>query len=138
VGRCSGCGTDSDYALGGVPLMGVKRVGKYGRLSREYRLKPIDERLSNYVEDENGCWIWQGYTDKGYGKLRNGNTMILAHRLAYSHRYGPITPSLMVCHSCGTRGCINPKHLYLGTAKDNAADMVRHGRAGSRIKREWS
>jgi hypothetical protein len=117
--------------------MGVKRTGRSGRLSREYHRKPMDERLSNYVEDENGCWIWQGSKSQGYGRLRNDGRLLLTHRVAYAHAYGPITPHLMVCHQCGVRGCINPEHLYLGTAKDNAADMVRHGRAGSRVKREW-
>ena len=118
--------------------MAIKRNGKYGRLSREYKLKPVDERLSNYEVDKNGCWIWQGYKNEGYGKLRSTrNTMILAHRVAYAHRYGPISPQLMVCHDCGRRSCINPEQLDLGTPEDNADDMVRHGRAGSRIKREW-
>lgn len=111
--------------------MGVKRTGRYGRLSREYHRKPMDERLSNYVEDESGCWVWQGGKDRGYGKLRFDTKTVLVHRIAYAHKYGPITPRLMVCHSCGKRDCINPEHLYLGTAKDNAADMVRHGRAGT-------
>jgi hypothetical protein len=112
--------------------MGVKRTGRYGKLSREYKRKPVDERLSNYIVDENGCHIWQGYKNQdGYGSVRDDSKMVLTHRVAYAHKHGPIPPWLMVCHDCGDRACINPDHLYLGTAKDNAADMVRHGNAGT-------
>ena len=101
-----------DSSNGDIP-MGVKR---------------IEQRLSNYIEQD-GCWVWQGWKHQGYGRFHGG---ALAHRVAYAHRHGPIPPWLMVCHDCGNRACINPDHLYLGTAKDNAADMVRHGNAGTR------
>lgn len=44
----------------------------------------------------------------------------------------------MVLHRCDVRGCVNPKHLFLGTAKDNTSDMLRRNRAIRGEKASWS
>lgn len=35
---------------------------------------------------------------------------------------------MMILHRCDTRHCVRPDHLRVGTAADNAADMMRKGR----------
>jgi hypothetical protein len=39
-------------------------------------------------------------------------------------KHGPIPPGLCVLHRRDVRPCINPDHLYLGTQKDNMADLT--------------
>lgn len=77
------------------------------------------------VPDSAGCWIWtQGKTTRGYGKSGD----ISASRVSWIAFYGAIDDGLHVCHKCDVRTCVNPEHLFLGTALDNHRDMVSKGR----------
>lgn len=78
----------------------------------------------------NDCWEWTAYTEKGYGRCAwTGNTgQTWAHRFSYESTYGKIPKGKMVLHSCDNPPCVNPKHLRVGTQKDNMRDMSIRGR----------
>lgn len=75
-----------------------------------------------------GCWIWmRSVNRKGYGLLRrDGQT--LAHRASFATFNGQIPRGLFVLHRCDTPCCVNPDHLFAGTALQNTRDMFKKGR----------
>jgi hypothetical protein len=84
--------------------------------------------------DPNGCWLWLGAEGDGhgYGLFNSGGGTIAAHVFAFTlanpdvHRRG-----LVVRHTCDVKLCVNPKHLIIGTQKDNVRDMDERGRRRS-------
>lgn len=79
------------------------------------------------------CWKWRGLTHPaGYGviDLPFGEARYLKpHRLAYYLAFRQHPADLFVCHRCDNPPCCNPAHLFLGTAADNARDMIDKGRS---------
>lgn len=64
----------------------------------------------------------------GYGQIHVNGTTITAHRWAWARANGPIPRGLYCCHACDVRRCVNPAHLFLGTAQDNTRDAIAKGR----------
>lgn len=84
------------------------------------------ERFNDKIDRSGDCHIWQAQTNNwGHGRIRFKREKLLAHRVAYFLEHGE--PSEQVNHECGRPDCMNPSHLYDGTQKDNAQDMVQHG-----------
>lgn len=79
-------------------------------------------------DDPNDCWKWTASVTKdGYGRLHFNGRNDMAHRVSFFIHKGR-WPKNLVLHKCDNPPCCNPKHLYDGTQKDNARDMVRRKR----------
>jgi hypothetical protein len=81
---------------------------------------------AKYETVPSGCWVWNGPLDKdGYGSfyLRRKNRR--AHRVAWFSAHGEIKAGHVIDHVCGIRSCVNPAHLRLQTARQNALTNSR-------------
>jgi hypothetical protein len=89
---------------------------------------PFWRRVTPGGSDE--CWPWEGaMKPNGYGHLWiGGQRPQYAHRVSWMIHRGPIPAGLLVLHTCDVRRCVNPKHLWLGTQRDNVHDALRKGR----------
>lgn len=94
-------------------------------------MRPIAERFWSKVRKTRGCWTWIGArTGHGYGMLgrgRRGEGNVYAHRLSFELNRGPIPEGLLVLHRCNKFACVNPRHLYVGTYRDNLMQAYRDG-----------
>lgn len=86
-----------------------------------------------YVEDAapatvaRPCWVWLGQRDaQGYGVLNHDGKKVRAHRYAYEHHRGEITPGLEPDHLCKRPECVNPYHLELVTHRENVLRSSNH------------
>lgn len=95
--------------------------------------RPLEERFWEKVviKSDAECWLWTGASNAGcYGRVRlpRQKRSDFAHRVAYQLKNGPIPEDRIICHRCGNSLCVNPAHLYAGTASENNMDRIRHGR----------
>lgn len=96
---------------------------------------PLAYRLAARTDRSAGpdaCWLWLGTRyQQGYGRMQwKGRTVRVTH-LVYELDRGHPPPAdrPQVLHTCDNPPCVNPKHLWAGTALDNMRDRDRKGRA---------
>ena len=99
----------------------------------------IEMRFWDKVRIGDGCWLWTATKSAGYGMLKVGPRMRLAHRLAWSFKYGEPSDGLCVLHNCpggDNPSCVRSSHMFLGTQVDNIADRDAKGRRFVKLTRE--
>lgn len=80
-------------------------------------------------ENTKDCWEFDGYINKGYGIVRYYGKTIMAHRASWIYHNGDIPSGMNVCHKCDNPICINPRHLFIGSQRENMLDMIEKNRS---------
>lgn len=101
-------------------------------MTRVYERVPLIYRiLARVAVMEDGCWLFTGKTNHGYGRASSGKVEYAVHRVAYEHFVGAIPKGMTIdhiCHDpdvctlgpeCPHRRCVNPDHLSVATLGDN-------------------
>lgn len=92
--------------------------------------RTIAERFWSKANKTETCWLWTGFTVRGYGRfaVSTKRPAEKAHRFAWELTHGPVPAGMHVLHRCDVPGCVRPSHLFLGTHADNMADAKQKGR----------
>lgn len=113
-------------------------VKKYGTW------EDFETAFLNLVGDEyeNGCWIWIGagrtQGGKGYGSFRLWGKTFGANQASWMifRREKEFPKGLYACHTCDNKLCVNPDHIYAGTASQNVKDAWKARRLKQKPKEQ--
>ena len=109
--------------------------------------KPTDiwKHIDMHGGDESVCWEWQQAPGGGKGRSKqrsyfslNGRKVQVTHLVWEQTQGTPVPAGHVVRHKCDNSLCCNPKHLEIGTARENTQDMVdrdRHGLPSHVVRR---
>ncbi len=106
--------------------------GFHDARSRGIVLTPeFQARFWAKVQKSEGCWEWTAArSSKGYGAICMHRGCIRgAHRISFLMANGFMAE--VTCHHCDNPSCVRPDHLYNGTKRSNARDMVNRGRSNA-------
>lgn len=91
----------------------------------------VNKEISNTFYNGVRCWEWTaGKEGDGYGAFCVDGKQYKSHRISWYLHFGEIPQKASILHHCDNPSCVNPKHLFSGTQRDNMRDKILKGRQG--------
>lgn len=122
MNTCTNCGRNHNYPSWRCQSC-YRRARRISQgLPVRDALDVVDRIRARITVDENGCHIFTGVTQRGYGRINLGGRGAghdYTHRLMYEAAKGPIPDGLHIDHLCRNRSCCNPDHLEAVTQAEN-------------------
>jgi hypothetical protein len=84
----------------------------------------------------NDCWLWAGGTSRNKKHRRPYFRNEPAYRYIYKRCVGNLSQSQLLCHKCDNPMCVNPRHLFVGTQRDNMQDAIAKRRPVGRPRKD--
>ncbi len=89
---------------------------------------PIRPPMTTRCQDWIGSRTHDGYGQIGFKREDGTRTLLYVHRVSLELKLGrDLKPGMKALHHCDVPWCVNPKHLYEGTAADNHRDHRERG-----------
>lgn len=106
------------------------RITKRGGVRIDPLLTLLNELDQSLLDNQ--CWlITNRNRSDNYVRIQSGNKNYRGHSIFFTRYYNYQPPKgILIRHRCDNRNCMNPYHLHLGTAKDNARDTMCRSRNG--------
>lgn len=75
------------------------------------------------------CWVWMNVRRNRHPSFYHNGKYVKTSRFAFEMHAGrKILKGVHICHKCDNPICVNPSHLFEGTAKQNMEDRNAKGR----------
>ena len=91
----------------------------------------IDRNGSTIRPELGPCHIWTGKRRKGqfdYGQFYYKGKIVQAHKFLYEWLNGSLPKGICALHHCDNPPCVREDHLFAGSRRVNAFDMIEKGR----------
>jgi hypothetical protein len=110
-----------------------RRKQRFRKKAKNMQGLPAIERIHAMIRRDKTttCWEWMGSSNGRYGYVQDDDKRTkLVHRVMYERTHNiKLTSEQHVMHVCDNTWCVNPEHLVLGNARENAMDRQRKGRS---------
>ena len=100
------------------------------------RVEDLATRFERLVDrtGEHHLWLGSRNPDRGTGRIKVGNSVATAHRVAWELAHGALSPNERVAACRANPACVRVEHLGLEGAPADSPRKPRRGHARERVQ----